>query len=118
HTRFSRDWSSDVCSSDLLLSPGLALYVISVSGRLNFLILTPAANLPHLILLLPPELGNRLGLGAGGANSKGVGRQVVEPELLPARLLIPPRHVVSFRCGFSYEWTHTTTPNESRASTA
>src|SRR5690606_40463315 len=29
HTRFSRDWSSDVCSSDL---PGLHYYVINIDG--------------------------------------------------------------------------------------
>src|SRR5690606_41161710 len=35
HTRFSRDWSSDVCSSDLTFSTGCANPVIEASVTLN-----------------------------------------------------------------------------------
>src|SRR5690606_40331429 len=33
HTRFSRDWSSDVCSSDLVLAMGI-LYMLLMRGSL------------------------------------------------------------------------------------
>src|SRR5690606_41073514 len=34
HTRFSRDWSSDVCSSDLALPA--AIYTTDAQGRITF----------------------------------------------------------------------------------
>src|SRR5690606_40333973 len=46
HTRFSRDWSSDVCSSDLLRQSRIA----SVSGRLAR-VHTRDANLPHTSIM-------------------------------------------------------------------
>src|SRR5690606_39775914 len=33
HTRFSRDWSSDVCSSDLISEDGLLWIVLDDQGR-------------------------------------------------------------------------------------
>src|SRR5690606_28540455 len=42
HTRFSRDWSSDVCSSDLVQSPSLepaAMYVGAIVGILSATVL-------------------------------------------------------------------------------
>src|SRR5690606_40487221 len=35
HTRFSRDWSSDVCSSDLSRCPDLPAYLDHLSDRLG-----------------------------------------------------------------------------------
>src|SRR5438874_8737043 len=35
HTRSLRDWSSDVCSSDLLLRPGIRQPVLLITNRRN-----------------------------------------------------------------------------------
>src|SRR5690606_40816440 len=40
HTRFSRDWSSDVCSSDLAVEHG-ALAGVGVAGKRNQIIPVP-----------------------------------------------------------------------------
>src|SRR5690606_40046051 len=61
HTRFSRDWSSDVCSSDLHLFPdeivvpaGFALYRMRFPGRklIGRLILATYI-FPGILLLVP-----------------------------------------------------------------
>src|SRR5690606_41057917 len=36
HTRFSRDWSSDVCSSDLFLPPGSLRYSLPAKACFDF----------------------------------------------------------------------------------
>src|SRR5690606_40208917 len=37
HTRFSRDWSSDVCSSDLVGSPGESRWSVRLRNRTSML---------------------------------------------------------------------------------
>src|SRR5690606_2854953 len=53
HTRFSRDWSSDVCSSDLknLFFIGIILYGCVLLGMHDLFELLPTAN--KLIPILP-----------------------------------------------------------------
>src|SRR5690606_39950342 len=70
HTRFSRDWSSDVCSSDL----GLAHALAAVEGELRA---APAHRAHHL-----SHLGLRLGDGGGGL-----------PDALPLALRSEERRV-------------------------
>src|SRR5690606_32011592 len=56
HTRFSRDWSSDVCSSDLDAGPGVRgrQPVKSSAGRLSlWLLLTPFVLWIVLLVLVP-----------------------------------------------------------------
>src|SRR5699024_11364006 len=70
HTRSKRDWSSDVCSSDLFLSPWLTgvygleaqlgvavVLVVAIVGTL--LVIPTGGEIPIILTLLP------LGVGAG-----------------------------------------------------
>src|SRR2546422_5618665 len=51
HTRCSRDWSSDVCSSDLMLRPyGKRMPAISISFTLNGSPLTVEIDPAHRLL--------------------------------------------------------------------
>src|SRR5690606_40413395 len=55
HTRFSRDWSSDVCSSDLTILPQPAVALHQQLGLLQV-----QASLPALLLQQPGGLGKLL----------------------------------------------------------
>src|SRR5690606_40115345 len=59
HTRFSRDWSSDVCSSDLQLNPAFTRR-ITLDGPQQLLIPTAKAEMlaANLALMKPQELVN------------------------------------------------------------
>src|SRR5690606_40885420 len=52
HTRFSRDWSSDVCSSDL---NALAVVTMSKGFKTEILLLSPAENEPAEIVTVSRE---------------------------------------------------------------
>src|SRR5207302_5807948 len=58
HTRFSLDWSSDVCSSDLPLVP---------AGLMQCNSNAPAQELPKRVSGMGPQVG-RLNVGAGSLN--------------------------------------------------
>src|SRR5690606_11690712 len=65
HTRFSRDWSSDVCSSDLqiqALQEGLEI-LIATPGRLLDLINQQALTLSAVQTLVLDEADRMLDLG-------------------------------------------------------
>src|SRR2546422_7867458 len=51
HTRCSRDWSSDVCSSDLILMPNVAAASPAVRGSTVPLLLTPSVSSTSTLLL-------------------------------------------------------------------
>src|SRR5690606_42034445 len=88
HTRFSRDWSSDVCSSDLLvvLRRRLRSLVLGVGlgvGRLLGLVLSKVFGLldhpvhhlrPGLELLLPEKIIEADRLASGAADEANLGR--------------------------------------------
>src|SRR5690606_33445955 len=103
-TRFSRDWSSDVCSSDLSHAPRLALAVLAGIPALGRRQLAPnlaqkARDLAHqtirglvqhaLLVLTPDEIAEVDGLA--DKNGDAAARRE-EPELAIARheLLFPP----------------------------
>src|SRR5207247_6001567 len=61
HTRSTRDWSSDVCSSDLLIGGGVVL-----TGGTS--LLPGAAELAEQVFEMPVRLGLPRGLGGLSAN--------------------------------------------------
>src|SRR2546430_5574430 len=97
HTRFDCDWSSDVCSSDLLL-----LGVLAAAGQLPSLLLMPIAGglsdrwSRHRILVVTQSLAMALTLVLAGLALAGVGavwRLVAIRALLSVvrPLHVPPR---------------------------
>src|SRR2546429_7595989 len=71
HTRCSRDWSSDVCSSDLLM---MAWKIAPALAAGNTVVLKPAEFTPLTALCLA-EIADEAGLPAGGVNlMEGGGR--------------------------------------------
>src|SRR5690606_40887234 len=50
HTRFSRDWSSDVCSSDLFQNISMKNIYVSGSGIAGFFMGLPEMKLKNVIL--------------------------------------------------------------------
>src|SRR5207302_2267128 len=74
HTRFSRDWSSDVCSSDLA-----ALEIFFADGAAVF----HAVHEAELNLRIGEQLASFAYLGFGGRNILGAWEiaQTVEPRL-------------------------------------
>src|SRR5690606_40927104 len=72
HTRFSRDWSSDVCSSDLILPIRMAM------GALVSTNVPPSSRrLPVLVLslLLTPTLAAGLAPSAVRSEERRVGKE-------------------------------------------
>src|SRR5690606_39826520 len=70
HTRFSRDWSSDVCSSDLVVGlPAAPAGLLGGAGLLRFgarLLLLTRLLLRGLLLLAVGGRPGLVGLGRGG----------------------------------------------------
>src|SRR5690606_40010292 len=52
HTRFSRDWSSDVCSSDLKMAGYIGYRVAGVLGMINAVLATIVPTIIMMIILL------------------------------------------------------------------
>src|SRR5690606_20733501 len=101
HTRFSRDWSSDVCSSDLIATRGSHNYAIQIDDCLtttgkqavaapHFFVVRSKENeiLPAFLAWLLNQTPNQryFEQNAEGTLSKSIRRNVVEH----AQIVIPP----------------------------
>src|SRR5699024_11450843 len=60
HTISKRDWSSDVCSSDLVLKETLSSYVMNVDGTLTKGIEHMTAKLTDSVSALEGKMGDEL----------------------------------------------------------
>src|SRR5271165_1885750 len=80
HTRFSRDWSSDVCSSDLAARPCAGDVAVGLGRRRPGLI--QSRRLPTNIRLMPTGLV----IGVRGQVSTGAEELVVEVDVEMLRL--------------------------------
>src|SRR5690606_39631656 len=69
HTRFSRDWSSDVCSSDL----GADGLTQTVTGRNLGAHAAPWGAGPHPYLVAHPSTGSGIATDSGIATGTGTG---------------------------------------------
>src|SRR5436309_13317655 len=70
HTRFSRDWSSDVCSSDLdAIVPWLVVQFPEGVARMSKTVM-PWKGLPPARLVGTPPSSFRLGFGSGLTRSE------------------------------------------------
>src|SRR5690606_39462210 len=78
-TSFSRDWSSDVCSSDLWSSMGVGLHYQTTQSLINItdfgMSVEQAVNAPRLLLPISPD-----------GSDKGLILRVVEGEFPDAVL--------------------------------
>src|SRR2546430_15024420 len=92
HTRFDCDWSSDVCSSDLLPdSPG-------VPGALAELTLTVPFNDPAAVQAVFARRGQEIAAGLAVPDVRQAGVIAPEPGLheAPPALCDPPRALLVF----------------------
>src|SRR3989449_10253339 len=109
HTRCSRDWSSDVCSSDLVRSPSLAWRVMQGKGYGRVDLRVDDAGRPWVLEVNPnPDLTDEAGLSrmaqAAGWEYPELVRRIAEVALRDTQgakaareLLAPPRRSRSAR---------------------
>src|SRR3712207_8088393 len=73
HTRYWRDWSSDVCSSDLAARAKTNAAVRQAAPRLNLMVEHSPSSLLHLCL--GPPRGGRLFPAARRSEERRVGKE-------------------------------------------
>src|SRR5207253_4064322 len=76
HTRWPRDWSSDVCSSDLMYGApgiGLAATQVDVHQRLIVIDISPERNQP--LTIINPQILAREGEASTRSEERRVGKE-------------------------------------------
>src|SRR3712207_4546400 len=73
HTRYWRDWSSDVCSSDLVLVATVLSITFWAIGVPFWLLLGAFAGVVEIIPVIGPLAAGALAVGVGFTESIGVG---------------------------------------------